>query len=381
MKLAVDLKRLGLTPGEAVVGVGVLSHLNDLGIEPGEIRLWASACRDLTSSEQEAKTFARAALALHHVRERTGLEPEDLEHKVLGLEEEAARLEPVVRERKKLAGETKELDERRRSLSEEVTRLDKRGEVLNRSIAQKEQRDAQLSTHVKQLEQRAQDADERLATARRDLRQLAELGLSVEELTGFVERLAGVAQRHDATPERLREWLLHELENLDSSVSLEAQATEKREELTAVKQEMRKARREKASVESQVQQLHEEHDNLKAVVGEEWKRLVAGAKQELADGVQAALQQLGFLRDGALEVGRDLGRFEGITESNEWLQTLVDLHNADGSVSAAKVRVIGIAILRSITTWLGGRSAEVASSSMLKMSLEAAVRELEGWKT
>jgi len=62
------------------------------------------------------------------------------------------------------------------------------------------------------LEEQAQAADEKLAAARSDLKALAELGLSIDALHGFVHRLSGIAQRHGIKSGELRDRLLNDLE-------------------------------------------------------------------------------------------------------------------------------------------------------------------------
>lgn len=58
--------------------------------------------------------------------------------------------------------------------------------------------ETQLSRRVHELEERAQAAHERLARARRALKDLAEPGLSPDELPRLVQRVAGIAQRRMA---------------------------------------------------------------------------------------------------------------------------------------------------------------------------------------
>lgn len=97
-ELAVDLKRTRLTPIQAAVGVSVLSRLQELGVEPGEIEGLSVLCRTLNADGINIQSFIRAALAFEEERERTGLSVEELEMKVKGLEESASRLEPLARE-------------------------------------------------------------------------------------------------------------------------------------------------------------------------------------------------------------------------------------------------------------------------------------------
>lgn len=178
-----------------MAGIAIVSHLHDLGIEPGDIQLWAAMCQELAANETEVQVFARAALTLQELRDRTGLNAEALQEKVRSLENKVAFLEPQAQKLKGCQQELGKLEKRRRSIAVEVDQLEKRHKLLSRGVTEKEQREAELSPRIQELEQRAQAADERLAVARRELQTLAGLGLSLDDLPGFVQRIAGVAQR------------------------------------------------------------------------------------------------------------------------------------------------------------------------------------------
>lgn len=194
-ELAVDLRRLQLNPGQAVAGLAAFSHLQELGMEPGDVERWATMCRELAPQRTEAQVFVRAALALKELRERTGLSAQALEEKASSLEKEVARLGPLAQKLKGCQQELEQLEKRRQSLSDEVSRIEKRLQPLRKDVTNKERRETELSHRVEELEQRAQAADERLAATRRELQALAGLGLSWK-IYGFVQRVSGVAQRH-----------------------------------------------------------------------------------------------------------------------------------------------------------------------------------------
>ncbi len=97
-ELAIDLRRSRLTPVQSAVGITVLSRLQELGVEPGEIEGLSALYRTLNTEGTDIQSFIRVALSLEKVRKRTGLSVEELEMKVKGLEESASRLEPLARE-------------------------------------------------------------------------------------------------------------------------------------------------------------------------------------------------------------------------------------------------------------------------------------------
>ena len=80
-ELAIDLRRCRLTPGQTLAGLTVLSRLQELGVDPGDIEPWAALRRELAANEAEAQAFVQAALALEELRKRTGLSAEALEEK------------------------------------------------------------------------------------------------------------------------------------------------------------------------------------------------------------------------------------------------------------------------------------------------------------
>jgi predicted nucleic acid-binding Zn-ribbon protein/predicted DNA-binding protein YlxM (UPF0122 family) len=268
-ELAVDLHRLRLNLGQAAAGLAILSHLQTLGIEPADVERWAAMCRELAPQGTEAQVFVRAALVLQQLRERSGLSVEALEEKAHSLEAEVARLEPLVEKLKGCQQEIKQLEKRRQSLSDEVSRIEKRLEPLRKDVTHKERREAELSHRIQELEQRAQAADERLAAARRELQTLAGLGLSLEDLTGFAQRVSGVAQRHRVEPGALRGRLLQELEELETGLGLESRLNIKRDELNDIEQAIAKAQQQRLALESALQQLRQQQATLHASITEE----------------------------------------------------------------------------------------------------------------
>ena len=291
--LATDLRRLKLTPGQAVIGIAIVSHLHELGIEPGEIQRYVAMCRHLAAEETQAQVLVKAALYLEQLEERSGLSAEALEDKVRTLQEEVARLEPVVQELKECKHELKNLQKRRQSLADEIGQLEKRHKPLSQSVVEKEQREAELSNRVQDLEQRAQAADKRLGVARSELQTLTALGLSVDDLPGLVQRLAGVAQRHGIEPGALRDRLLHELEQLDAGMGLESVVKLRQRELSEIEQTIAKAQRERVALESALQQLRQQQASLHEAISEEETRVrkEMGAIARIAKETAAKIQQ------------------------------------------------------------------------------------------
>ena len=115
-EVAVGLKEAQVTPVQAVVGLAVLAHLNELGVEPNQIAQVAAVCHDLAGEKVDAKDFMKAGLALEEVKKQTGLSVDDLESKAKGLQEAAAQLEPLATEAKEREKQVAELDAKKQAL-------------------------------------------------------------------------------------------------------------------------------------------------------------------------------------------------------------------------------------------------------------------------
>ncbi|GAI63296.1 unnamed protein product, partial [marine sediment metagenome] len=127
-----------------------------------------------------------------------------------------------------------------------------------------EQRETELSSRLRELEDRAQSADERLTIARKDLKMLSGIGMSLEHLTAFAQRLKVIAQRHGIKPEIICNKLMDELEQLDEGLGLDTITMAKKGELHRIEDTILKAKAESAAISSTIQKLGEERASSRA---------------------------------------------------------------------------------------------------------------------
>ena len=390
--LAIDLKRTRLTPVQAAVGVSVLSRLQELGAEPGEIEGLSALSRTLNADGVDIQSFIRAALAFEEERERTGLSVEELETKVQGLEESVSRLEPLAKEVAEREAQLTELVAQSESLVEEVAGLEERHEILEENVRGKEQRETELSNRVKELEDRVQSADERLTAARKDLKVLSGIGMSPDDLSAFTHRLKVIAQRHGIKSEILCSRLMDELEQLDEGLGLDTVTRAKKEELRKVQRKLLKTEEESTALSSTNEKLREERAGLRAALLEERRHItkdikvintiarntIAEFKRDIESVVEVSIVEVNKLSDQALQLGTELGQYNEMIESNKWLKGLLALVKAD-EVEPQQVRVIEITVLRSILSWMK-RYYENSNSPWWLVSISNLLGEVERWK-
>ena len=393
-ELAVDCRKANTTPERVMVGLAVLSHLQELHVEPAEIESWAAVYRNLAQDESNVQAFVSTALLLEEIREGSGLTLEALEAKLRELQGEMARLEPKVKQLRQCEKALQDLQKQHKEAAEEITRLAKWRDDLRNEVAQKENREAELTRRVDGLEERAGIAETQLAAARSGLAILEELGLSSQELAGFAQRVAGIAQRHSIEPGFLRDRLLTELEKLEEGRTLDVLIEDKQAELADVEQKLVAAREEKEGELSAVKELHLERARVGKSIQQEMSRVreelqsitrtARDATKEISQGLRNdmadASAEVVKLTNMAIDLGRDFGHYEGIANANEWARAFSSLMTGKGDITGVQLKIAGLAILRAIGDWPQRGGTEGPLPAELTASLASAIKEMEKWR-
>jgi transcriptional regulator with XRE-family HTH domain len=392
-QIAIDMNKLKATPAELFEGASTLPLLRELDIEPGEIKSWASMCKQW-ASDTNPQNFVRAALYLDKLHRSTGQTPQALEQKVQHLREEEAKLEPVTVELKDKENVLQGLNETIKKANADISQREKRLDLVNKEVAQKEKRDMDLSRRITAAEEKALRAEERLSIANKSLADLTKIGLTAEDFPGFAQRVAHVAHRHSIAPSVLRDRLLSELEQLDAELGIESLVKDRKHELVKIDQDIAKRLQERSALNHTLELMHQEKETLRIAMAEEQevirkefeatariaKEAVADFRSQLLQGIGDALQDIQKLRDHALEVGQEAGRLQGAIEVNEWLRTLLALIKGDTKVQAIDVRSIIIAVLRGTRIWIQDNPAKISNSHSVILKINAMTEELEQWK-
>jgi chromosome segregation ATPase len=257
-----------------------------------------------------------------------------------------------------------------------------------------ERREKELAHRVSGLEEKAQAVDEKLAAARRDLKALAELGISLDELPGLVNRLAGIAQRHGIGSGELRDRLLNELEVLEAGLGLESSLESKREDLDEIECAIETARQEREALEHALQQLGDQQTALRKSISEEEKHIreemeaitgiatgaVEKLVQDLGASVADAQLEMEKLRDASIELGQEMGKTEATIQANEWIRDLFALVNRDGTADASRIRVVTLSLMRSVNSWLDENQKDIEVPFWFRTQVNSMIRELVQWQ-
>jgi len=392
-ELSLDLKRLKLTPVQCATGLILLTRINECGLDPADIDRWPLILKS-AGNQDEVQEFVRLVYSIQEVQKRMGLSLDALDNKVHELERKAADLEPLSRQREDCKKQLADLTKRRGELAGEIAGLEDKNKWLTPRVKDLEKREQDLSRRIKDMEPRAQKAETTLNTLDKDIQRLQDTGLPFEELAEFNEKVQLVAQRHAIKPAEVRGRLLQELESLDKGLGLEALIQSRQQELDKKEQAIAKAKEELETAKAVVAGLKQEKTSLEASikntrekVSREIAKIIPVAQdtldrlvKELRRGYNEALAEVHRLKDESLGVGKEVGRYEGILQVNQWLSELLALARGEESLEGKRVRVIVLLVLRGAAAWLKHNEADTLRFSTLPFTLENLIRELEQWK-
>ena len=392
-ELSLDLKRANLSPGKCAVGLMVLTRINECGLDPADINRWPEILKS-SGNEDEAQEFIRLVYSIQEVQKRTGLSLDGLHDKVHELEKKAAELKPVSGKLADCKKQVAELSKQRRGLSSEVANLEEKRKLLNPRVKDLEKREKDLSCRVAKMEPKAQKAETTISTLNNEMQRLQDIGLPLEELAEFNQKVQAIAHRHTITPAKLRSRLLYELEILDRGLGLEALIQSRHQELDKMQEAITRAQNELETVKGVVGSLKQEKTNLETSIKETRDRVsreitkitpvardtINKLVEELRRGFNEAAAEVQKLKKEAVEVGKEVGRYQGILEVNEWLNELLALLRGEESIEAPRIRIIALSVTRGMAVWLKRHSSESLALSSLSFAADTLVRQLEQWK-
>lgn len=394
-ELATDIKRNNISPVKAIIGLSVLEWLTAMWIEPGDVEKCHTLLQALSASESDLPAMARSILSIEEVKKSTGMTLGELEAKVTSLRKDAEKLTPISEEVEAKKKELKQLERDRDGLTDKVKELSDREAAPSSSVNKLEVKKVQLRSHAVELEERARAADKQLLDAKKDLKALEKIGMTIEGLNRFTIKLKEIAAHHDIKSGDLYRRLFKELRMLDKGLNLEYKVKEIEAQLEKVRNEITKEQTEKENLHAYLKQLTVEKGNSEnqlahyrkqlandiAALSEAYKKAMQEISDSLELGIKVNLSEVNKLSDEALRVGKEVGKLEASIESSAWIKPLISMVRGESGLNDYQVRIIGLTVLRSMSLWLNENHGQDFNLYLLKNSIHNAISELEQWKS
>lgn len=392
-ELSLDLKHSGLSPGRCAVGLSVLNRINECGLEASDMdRL--SLVLKVVGSEEKVKEFVELVYHIDQYQKKTGLTLEQVDDKLQELEDKNAQLEPVSKQIEQLQTELTELTGQRDKLVPVVDNLHQKYSFLKPRVKDIEKREEKLSRQIKNREDAIEKAEVTLDMAKKQKNEIQAAGFSLEGLTEFNDRIRSIAGHHKIPQESVRERLLKEMETLDKGLTLEVIVDKKKAELEKYQEAIVTAKKAQVTLKATIGTLEQQKSSMEAsikatqekVINEMVKitpvarEVIGQFSQELQLGSKAVLDEVLHLKEQALEMGREMGRYEGIIKVNEWLTELLSLARGEGNIEASRVRVILLQVLHGAESWMKCNQLK-NRFVILTITIESLINELEEWQT
>lgn len=214
-ELAVELRKKGAGVSEALLGTAFFFRLNEIGVTPDKLWLWADMCRGMSPPDAPLQEFTAAALEVFKLTQETGelydsvaakwsqlhAESESLQQEVQGLKSVREELETtqanLTKDIQKLTGE-------KRALESEIAQLSAKYEAVKKVTIDLETKCQSLKSEVEELGKVA-DA------LRPEVEALEALGFGKGELETLRVRLEELASSEGIVSKELKERFFDEL--------------------------------------------------------------------------------------------------------------------------------------------------------------------------
>jgi transposase len=390
-ELSIDLKKSKLTPGQCATGLILLTRITECGLAPADIDRWPLILKAVPT-DNDAGEFVRLVYSIQEVEKRSGLGIEALDKKVHELEKKAADLEAVSDKLRDSKKELADLSKQRDELTSSVAMLEHKEGLLTPRVKELEKRHKGLSRRIADMEPKAERAERTLSILKQETQRLEDNGFSPKDLAEFNGKLDEIAQHHTVKPSELRDRLLRELQHLDKGLTLETLIRSRRQQLDETAQAISKGKKEIETTTAVVGNLRQERMNLEASIKEMRERIIGEIakmvplaqdvvtrfSEELRCGNDEALAEMQRVRDEALNVGREVGKYEEILKSCEWLDDLLALAKGKEDIAGARVRVIVLLVVRGLHAWVKGQG--LSFDALLADATELLIGALEQWK-
>jgi len=305
-QLSFDLKKSGLKPSHAMLGITFLKKLQDLQITPEYLEVWSSLVKELLPTDFPVHEFFESASRLHDLETSQGKSFETITEEYRSCCQQIEKLREEVgslsKAKSQLSNEIKPLSSQLEALKREKERLENDVQIQTTRIqeSKSKSREAEaekltLDRETKELHRRKVKLSSEIGGKEESLRKLGEMGFSDEDLLrlkAFLERISkdenndvtqvkerffsvlglykdinGFEQKKESDTKRIKELATEE-----STLGGEIKGLEKRKAtllgemdktIVSISQRLKRAGEEAtAEVQQQVRSIREQFDSL-----------------------------------------------------------------------------------------------------------------------
>jgi len=327
-QLSFALKKEGLEPSQALLGLLLFDRLRVLEITPELVDKWSELAKKLLPVDFPAKDFLEAALRLDELEKSEGkpfatlaVEYERLEEGVAKLKSETDSLvknkEELIKRAEPLRSELESLERTKNKLENAVEiQTGKLNELKSKTKETEEER-SRLSKETKDLQRRKTKLSSEVDGRDESLRRLNDIGLSDEDflrITNFIER---TSKNEGISGNELKKKFLSALDLFEDITGLEnrrkaeiQQLSELTKKESILSGEIAELNKKKGLLEGEIVGIISSTSQKVRAIGED-------AASQIQQRVADIKDQLNALLADALKAGKAIGEMRQVLKSGE----------------------------------------------------------------
>jgi len=327
-QLSFELKKKGLEPSQALLGLLLFDRLRVLEITPALMGEWSELAKKFLPVDFPSKDFLEAALRLDELEKSEGkpfatlaVEYERLEEGVARLKSETDSLvknkEELVKRAEPLRSELESLERTKNKLENAIEIQTGTLNALESKTKETEEERCRLSKETRDLQRRKTKLSSEVNGREESLRRLNDIGLSDEDLlriTNFIER---TSKNEGISGNELKKKFLSALDLFEDISGLEnrrkaeiQQLSELTKKESILSGEIAELNKKKGLLEGEIVAIVSSTSQKVRAVGED-------AASQMQQHVAAIKDQLNTLLADALKAGEAIGEMRQVLKRGE----------------------------------------------------------------
>jgi hypothetical protein len=291
-QLSLDLRKKGLQPSQALLGISFFERLRTLEITPEHLDGWAELVKRFAQPDFDPKDFFDTALRLHDLEQSQNKPFETLAEEYIKLQQGTGKfkeeIESLDRNKAELIKDVEPLSLQVEKIKKEKGRLENDVEIqtvnlreLKSKVKEAEKERHELDREIKDLRGRKVKLCSEVDGKEDSLRRLNDIGLPDEDLLRLRNLLEKIAKKEGTHASQVKENFFRALDHYASLSELQKVAEIEAETL-------KKMRKEKAVRSGEIEEL----ENRKAVLEGETCESASLASQTIRNASEEAVSQI-----------------------------------------------------------------------------------------
>jgi len=214
-QLSFDLKKKGLEPSQALLGLLLFERLQTIEITPELVDKWSELAKKLLPVDFPAKDFLEAALRLNELEKGEGKPFTTLAEEYVRLKEGVdkfkSKVDSLFKNKEELIKEVEPLRAQLESLERTRNRLENDAEIQTRKLQELKSKTketgeekSRLSREAKELQGRKTKLSSEVDSKEESLRRLNDIGLSDEDLLRIITFIERTSQNEGISGSELK---------------------------------------------------------------------------------------------------------------------------------------------------------------------------------